>query len=360
MIENPEYNQVEKSTQKTIIIALRLAFIAVLLIMSYLILKPFIAPVLWGIIIAVALFPLHKRLSKSLGTRDKLSATIIVFIGISLLVIPSWMFTSSTIDSAILIGEHMNNGSLKVPPPDKAVAEWPLIGKSIYEIWFQASKSLTGLLEMFSEEIKSFAPSIINFATGLMGTVLLFIISLVISGALLVNTKSAEKASILIFKTLAGKEGEQFSALASATIRSVVQGVLGTALIQTLFLSIGLFLIGFPAAGLVSILILFVAIIQLPVMLIMLPAIIYVFSFADTTAAILFMIWSIIWSLSDNIIKPMIMGRGMEIPMLVILLGAIGGMILGGIIGLFIGAVLLAFTYKTFQAIIKESDQIKE
>lgn len=345
----------EKHTQKAIIIALRLGFLALLLVMSFLIIKPFLAPVVWGIIIAVALFPLHKRFSKFLGNRTKLSAALIVFIGLALIIIPSWMFTSSTVDSVMVIGEQMDNGTLAVPAPDPEIADWPVIGKPIYEAWLQASISLSGLFQMFSEEIKAFAPSLINFATGLLGTVLIFLISLIISGALLVNAKSAEKASVLIFKTLAGSEGEQFASLASATIRSVVQGVLGTAMLQTLFLSIGLFAIGFPGAGVVALIILFVAIIQLPLILVTLPAMIYVFSYASTTAAVIFMIWTLLWSISDNIIKPMLMGRGMDIPMLVILLGAIGGMMLGGIIGLFIGSVVLAFAYKSFQAILNEN-----
>jgi len=352
MSKETEEHQDEKQLQRTIVIALRLAFIALLLVVSYLVLKPFIAPVVWGIIIAVALFPLHKRFSKLLGNREKLSASLIVFITISLLVIPSWFFTSSTVDSVMVIADQMDNGTLSVPPPDKEIADWPLIGKPIYEVWLQASKSLSGLILMFEDELKGMAPSIISFATGLAGTVLIFIISIIIAGALLVNTKSAEKTSVMIFKTLAGKEGAQFASLASATIRSVVQGVLGTALIQTFFLSIGFFVVGFPAAGVVSLIILFIAIIQLPLILVTLPAIVYVFSYANTTLAVVFMIWALLWSISDNIIKPMLMGRGMDIPMLVILLGAIGGMILGGIIGLFIGSVVLAFAYKSFQAIL--------
>jgi len=348
-------HQDEKQLQKTIVIALRLAFITLLLVVSYLVLKPFLAPVIWGVIIAVAVFPLHQRFSKLLGNREKFSAFLIVFIAISLLVIPSWLFTSSTVDSVMSIADQMNKGTLSLPPPDQEVSNWPLIGKPIYEIWLQASKNLSGLVQMYDNEIRAMAPSILSFATGLVGTVLVFIISIIIAGALLVNAKSAEKTSIMIFKTLAGKEGSHFASLASATIRSVVQGVLGTALIQTFFLSIGLFVIGFPAAGVVSLIILFVAIIQMPLILVTLPAIIYVFSYANTTIAVVFAIWALLWSISDNILKPMLMGRGMDIPMLVILLGAIGGMILGGIIGLFIGAVVLAFAFKSFQAILNAS-----
>jgi predicted PurR-regulated permease PerM len=345
----------EEHVQKTINIAIRIGFIALLFVMSYLILKPFIGLVLWAIIIAVALFPLHKKFSVVLGNREKLSATLIVLGGITLMLIPTILFTASAIDSAQGISDQIDAGTLSVPAPDKHVADWPIIGKTIYGIWDLASKSITDVFELFEPQIKEYAPKILSTATGIVSTVLLFIVSLVLSGALMVNSRAAEKTAKSVFKTLAGAEGGSFALLAASTIRGVVQGVIGTAFIQTFFISIGLFLIGFPGAEIVSLVVLFVAIIQLPLLLVILPIIIYVFSYAGTTAAVIFAVWSVLWGASDNVIKPILMGRGVDIPMLVILLGAIGGMVMGGIIGLFIGAVMLAFAYKVFQTIIQEN-----
>ncbi|MCF6170704.1 MAG: AI-2E family transporter [Bacteroidales bacterium] len=343
----------DAQVQQSIRTALRLGFIALLFVMSYFILKPFLGIVIWGIIIAVALFPVHKKLAKMLGNREKLSVTLIVLAGIALIVVPSIMFTASTVESLQELSKSLEEGSLQIPKPEESVADWPIVGGIVYETWELASNGLGSLVQKYTSQLMEFAPKVFSFAAGLVGTVFIFIISLVISGALLVNSKAAEKTAISVFKTLAGAEGEQFASLAGATIRSVVQGVLGTALIQTFFLSIGLFSIGFPGAGIVVLIVLFVAIIQLPLLLVMLPAIIYVFTYAGTISAVIFTVWTILWSASDNIIKPLLMGRGMDIPMLVILLGAIGGMMLAGIVGLFIGAVLLAFSYKVFQAIIQ-------
>ena len=353
MNNNTEQHVHEPQIQRSINTALRIGFIALLFVMSFLILKPFLVPIIWGIIIAVAIFPLHKRFSKVLGNREKLSATLIVLIGLAILIVPTVMFTSSTVDSLQSISQQLDEGTLSVPPPDKSVADWPLIGKPVYETWELASNSLTGAIKKFEPQLRELAPKALSAIAGLGGTLLLFIISLVISGALLVNSKVAEKSARSIFKTLAGEGGDQFAALGSATIRSVVQGVLGTAVIQAFFLGVGMYAIGFSAAGIVSLIALFVAIIQLPLLLVMIPVIVYVFSFAGTTPAVIFAIWAVVWSVSDNFIKPYLMGRGVDIPMLVILLGAIGGMMMGGIIGLFIGAVLLAFAYKIFQAIVE-------
>ena len=351
-MKNIEQHNDEPHIRKSINTALRIGFVALLFVMSFLILKPFIIPILWGIIIAVAVFPLHKRFSDILGNREKLSATIIVLVGLALLIIPTIMFTSSTVESMQSLSQQLDEGTLSVPLPDEKVADWPLIGEPVYDAWKLASNSLSGVIKKFEPQLRELAPKLLSAVTSLGGTLLLFIISLIISGALLVNAKAAEKAAHSIFKTLAGAEGERFASLGSATIRGVVQGVLGTAVIQAFFLGIGMYAIGFPAAGILSLIVLFVAIIQLPLLLLMLPVIVYVFSYADTTPAIIFAIWAIIWSAADTFIKPILMGRGVDIPMLVILLGAIGGMMMGGIIGLFIGAVALAFSYKIFQAII--------
>ena len=347
-------NQIQEEGQirRSINTALRIGFIALLFVMSFLILKPFLLLILWAIIIAVALFPVHKRFTKILGNKEKLSATLIVLIGLSIIVIPSVIFTASTVDSLQSLSVELETGSLAIPIPDKNVADWPVVGKIIYETWELAHKSISLVVVKYTPQLMEYAPKVLSLATGLVGTVFLFIISLIIAGALLVNTKTAERTAISVFKTLAGNDGEHFATLAGQTIRSVVQGVLGTAVIQTFFISIGLWAVDFPAAGIVALIVLFVAIIQMPVVLVIIPAIIYVFSYAGTTVAVIFTIWVVIWSAADSFIKPMLMGRGMDIPMLVILLGAIGGMMLGGIIGLFIGAVLLAFSYKIFQAII--------
>ncbi|MFK5856368.1 MAG: AI-2E family transporter [Bacteroidota bacterium] len=344
----------EHQIQKSINTGLRLGFIALLFVMSYLILKPFIGPILWGVIIAVALFPLHRRFTKLLGNREKLSASLIVILCIILLVIaPSVLFTASTYETIETISKEINAGTLSIPPPDDAVASWPIIGEPIYHMWKLATTSMSSVFKMFEPQIKEIAPKVLMTITGLATTVFMFIISIIIAGAFLVNSKAAEKTAVSVFITLAGSEGEHFATLASSTIRSVVQGVLGTAFIQALFVSIGLYAIGFPGAEIVSLIVLFIAITQLPVLLVTIPAILYVFSYAGTTAAIIFTIWSVFWSVSDNLIKPILMGKTVEIPILIIMLGVIGGMIMGGIIGLFIGAVMLAFSYKVFQALIQ-------
>jgi predicted PurR-regulated permease PerM len=225
-----------------------------------------------------------------------------------------------------------------------------------------ASNSLEGFITKFSAELMAFAPKLLSFATGFSSTILLFVISIIIAGILLPQAEASEKAAHSIFNTLIGEKSKGFVHLSVLIIRSVVQGVLGVAFIQSLMGGIGIWAIGIPAAGLWALIILFIAILQLPPLIVLGPLVVYVFSYADTTPAILFLVWSIIVSSSDAFLKPLLLGRGVDVPMLAILLGAIGGMMMSGIIGLFVGAVVLALSYKIFQALLvddildKESD----
>lgn len=344
-------NKNEEHYSRSINTAIRVGFIALLLIWSFLIVKPFILPVLWGLIIAVAMYPMHERLTNILGGRKKLSAILLTSFFLGLLVLPSIMFVESTAHGIQRIVDAIETGHSMIPPPNESVAEWKLIGKPVYEIWHLAADNVSGLFEKFSSQLQDLAPSLLSTATGLGKTVFLFLISIIIGGALLNQDKSAEKTANSIFNTLLGKQGENFVKLSVTTIRSVVQGVLGVAFIQAFLAGIGLWAIGMPMAGLWTLLILLAAIMQLPTIIILGPLMVYSFSFTGTTPAVLFTIWSILVGLSDNILKPLLLGRGVDVPMLAILLGAIGGMIMSGIIGLFVGAVVLAISYKVFVSI---------
>ena len=341
----------ESYYNRVIYSALRIGFITLILVWSFEIIKPFILPILWGIIISVAIYPLFKRLSKLLGNRDKLASIIITTIALSFLVIPSIFFVDSTIDGVQYIANQMGDGSINIPTAPKTVSSWPIIGKPLFDVWHMASTNLEALIIKFAPQLKEIAPGLLSIASSLGTTILLFIISIIIAGALLTKADKSEKAAKAIFKTLIGKQGESFVELSASIIRSVVQGVLGVAAIQSLAGALGIFAIGIPIPGLWALLILFVAIMQLPVLLIMGPLAIYVFTITDTTYAIMFLIWSIIVSAADAFLKPIFLGRGIDIPMLAILLGAIGGMLMSGIIGLFVGAVVLALTYKIFQSL---------
>jgi len=345
---------------RAIYTALRIGFIAFLIYWSFLIIKPFIMLVLWGIIISVALYPLFRKLAEKLGGREKLSATIITVVMLLILIVPSVFLVSSTVDSLGNVASQMSAGTFHIPPPEQKIADWPVVGKPIYETWKLFSTNLSAAVNQFKPQIKHAAPGVISLATGLGSTVLLFVLSILIAGILFTQHKPAERAARSIFNTLIGGQSENFVELTAKIIRSVVQGILGIAIIQSLLAAIGMWAIGIPAVGLWALIVLFLAIVQLPPILILLPIAIYSFTIADTTPAVIFSIYAIIVSMSDAFLKPLLLGRGVNVPMLAVLLGAIGGMILSGIIGLFVGAVVLAITYKVFEALLVEDALEKE
>ena len=340
---------------RAITAALRIGFVMLLIILSWLILKPFVMLVMWSIIIAVGIYPLFKRLASVLGNREKLASTVITLFALAVLIVPSIYLMGSTVEGVKNLAIELEEGSFKVPPPEESVAEWPLIGKPVYETWELASVNIEAAIKAFEPQIKEFASNLFSTVAGLGATILLSLVSIIIAGALMVKAESAEITARKAFKILIGKKGEGFTELAGATIRSVVQGVLGVAIIQAVVAGIVMLIFDIPVAGLWAFIVLFLAIIQLPPILILGPVAAYAFSILDTTSAVIFLVLSIIISGSDTFLKPIFLGRGVDVPTLVILLGAIGGMMLSGIIGLFVGAVVLALAYKVYQALIEET-----
>ncbi len=350
----------EEQYKQAIYIFLRVGFLAVILYWAFKIIEPFILPTVWGIIIAVALYPLHRKFAAMLGGKEKLSAILITLTGILLVLIPSLYFISSTVEGVQRLAVQIRSGEMVIPLPPEKVAHWPLIGKPTYDVWKLFAENMDAAISRFSPEIKMLMQSLIRSVSGLGVTLLLFIVSIIISGVFLVKAKASEKAAHSIFNTLIGKHGEEFTRLSGAIIRSVLQGVLLVAAVQALLGGIGIALVGIPAAGLWAIVILLLAIMQLPPLLILGPLAVYAFTITGTTPAVIFTVWSLLVSMSDAFLKPLFLGRGVDVPMLAVLLGAIGGMMYSGIIGLFVGAVVLAIAYKLFQALLVEDVLEKE
>ncbi len=334
--------------------SIRIGFVFILIALSFSILKPFIAPLVWGVILAVGIYPLYKRLYEFLKGRKKLSATIIVIIGLAVTILPVIMFAKSTIDEVTEVVKNVEEGTLEIPQPNASVKDWPLIGSTIYGLWSQANRNLNTLFNKYQPQIKNLILKLSSVFMNGVSAVFLFIIALIISGLLLLRDEGGYTAVSRVFNLLAGEKGEELTNLSMYTIRSVVQGVIGIAVIQALFLSVGMFVIKIPAAGILSILVLIVAIMQLPLPLVMIPIVIYVFSYANTVPAIIFTVWTVGWCIADSFLKPILLGIGVGVPMLVILLGSMGGIMLGGLVGLFVGAVVLALTYKIFIALLEE------
>jgi predicted PurR-regulated permease PerM len=234
--------------------------------------------------------------------------------------------------------------------PTENVKEWPIIGTKTYSLWNSAATNLEGTLLNFKPQVAEFGQKILGIISGALGSIFSFAVALIIAATFLVTAQRSIKTFKDILYRLVGDEANEWATLSTMTIRSVAQGILGIAFIQASFSLIGMLMIGVPFAWLWAFIVMFLTIVQLPALLILGPVIAYVYSYADPTPATIFAVYSVIVGASDGVLKPLFLGRGVDIPMLVILLGAIGGMILSGVLGLFVGAVGLALSYKLFMA----------
>ncbi len=338
--------------------AIRIGLVVLLVLWCFNIVKPFTMLVLWGAIIAVAIYPVFVKFSSMLGGRQKFAATLMTLVALALLVTPTVMLTDSAIENSQHISQQIREGNLSIPPPSEKVRSWPLIGKKLYGVWELAATNLGELASKYKEQLTGLGKWLLSSAAGAGITLLQFVISIVIAGVFLVYAKNSCHGVEMVAARLMGDDaGKDFTEMAGATIRSVAQGVLGVAIIQAILAGIGLLAIGVPYAGIWTLLVLLLAIMQVPTILVLGPIMLYVFSVEATVPAVLFMIWGLLVGFSDNILKPLLLGRGLDIPMLVVLMGAIGGMILSGIIGLFVGAVVLAVGYRLFTAWLRQDVQ---
>ena len=350
MTDSKEYDNTN-SILNMIEVAIRLGLLFLLAGWCLLIVSPFIIPIMWGMIIAVAIYPLFLKLKSVLGGRNKLAATVYTLIALTMLITPAVMLSGSLVNTAQVLVEKYEQGALTVSPPDESVKDWPVIGDKLHTAWTQASNNLEETVNKYRPQLRKVSEKVVASAAGAGGTVLIFIVSIIISGVFVANASASYNFTVRLFsRVINEKQGIVYTNLSRDTIRSIAQGVLGIAVIQATLAAIGMYIMDVPAWGLWTLLILGLAIIQLPPLLVLGFVIAYVFSVADTTPAIIFTIYALFVSVSDTFLKPLLLGRGVETPMLVILLGAIGGMILDGVIGLFLGAVVLALGYELFMA----------
>jgi predicted PurR-regulated permease PerM len=333
-------------------VSLQVGLAALLVISCLLILRPFIPLVMWGIIIAVASYPTFLKLKRILNGRGTLAAVLWTLLVLAVLIVPMVLMGKSLVGGLQPLIAHLRDGTLVVPPPPSRIVNWPIIGAPISRVWTHASTDLTATVIGFAPQIKSALPGVLSATADLGSTLLQFILSIVISGVLLANAQSAAAAIRSLAIRLFAEQGPEYQHLVGATIRSVTFGILGVALIQTVLAAAGFFVVGLPGASVWTVIFLFAAILQIGVV-VLLPAVAFAFAIASKTAAVIFLIWCIFVGLIDNVLKPLLLGRGSAVPVVVVFLGVIGGFIAMGIIGLFVGAIVLSVGYKLFLAWIE-------
>jgi predicted PurR-regulated permease PerM len=337
-------------------VLIRAGLVAVLAVVCYRIFFPFLNLLLWSMILAVMLYPLHKWCRRKIG-KDGLAATLVVLLSIAVVLVPVYLLASSLATTAQTAAATVRSGGFHVPPPAASVAGWPVVGERVHAVWSQASTDLTDVTQEYAPQLKAATLGALAKLAAAGFGLLLFLFALLLSGIFMAYGEGGYRSAVASAERIFGPgRGKHVADLCTGTIRAVAQGVIGIAFIQMMLVGVAFVVMGIPGAGLLCLAVLLLGIMQLPAALLTIPVIIVVLSTQGATpATIVFAVYTFVAGLADNVLKPIMLGRGVDVPMPVVLIGALGGMVTGGVIGLFVGPVVLAVGYELYWQWVQEA-----
>lgn len=343
MIEN-EQGRVALS-RFTIDMAVRLALIAGVVWGSLMLLRPVAPLLLWAVILAVAVFPLYRLMRVHARLRPGLAATVLSILLLALLMTPVILLSVSAIDTLDAYGGMLMRGEHIMPPAPESVRSWPMVGERLYDLWNSTARDARAILKGHVAQIASVGRFVGRVAAGVALEVLQFAGAIIVAGVLLAYSEGLTRTLTDLAGRVADARGRHFVGIASSTIRNVSQGVIGVALLQSALLGLGMLVADVPLSGAITFACLVLAIVQVGPNVIMIPVIIWYWVDMPAAHAALFTVYTVPLLLLDNVLRPILMARGLQTPMAVILAGVICGTLSGGLIGLFVGPVVLAVFY---------------
>ncbi len=342
---------------------IRFSAIMLIVIVCWWAFSPFLPILLWALVLAIALYPLTCSIAKKFGLSTTRTATLVAVIGVLVLGVPTAVVGNSFASKTLSTLASYRDGTLVVSKPADSVKDWPLVGEKVHTVWDEAADDLPNFVEKRQPQIKSILSWFVNSATGMAKSVLMLIGAVIIAGIMLAWAEPAARSIRKIFISFTDEmRGTELHRLTTATIRQVAIGIIGIAFLTAMTFGGVVALSGVPAAALFTLMALIFAIVQLPVTVIaLIPVAILWSGDTGTVHNVIFTVLLIAASLIDNFLKPIILGRGLAVPMPIILIGAVGGMISGGILGMFVGAAFLAAGYQVFmQWVDTETQHVAE
>jgi predicted PurR-regulated permease PerM len=337
-------------------VTIRLAVLGLLLYLAFTLILPFITIAIWSVVLTVALYPVYDWMVQHLGGRRVLAAVLLTLISLLIIIGPATWLALGLVDSVGTLSGRFDLSTLALPPPPETIRAWPLVGEPIYQFWDLASTNLREALGKIAPQLKPVGSALLDIATEAGTGTIKFFIAIFVAGFLFSPAPSLVETIRSFSRKLTAGRGEEFVDLAGATIRTVARGVIGISALQAFFASIGFVVAGIPGASLLTMAVLILGIIQIGPSIIIIPLVIWSWFSMETTAALLFTIYMIPVNLMDNILRPLVMGRGLTTPMLVILIGVIGGVLSYGVTGLFLGPIVLAVIWELLVAWIRERE----
>jgi predicted PurR-regulated permease PerM len=335
-------------------IAIRLALLAGVIYWSYILILPFIPILVWSTIFAVALYPMFDVLTRLLGGRGVLSATLITILCLTIVVGPASWLVFGMVEGVRLFSEELAKGAVAVPAPHASVKQWPVIGDWVYDLWQLASTNLAAALAKFSPYAQPVATTVLATVGSVGIEILKFLVAVIVTGFLFIPGPRLVSGLRTFFAHIIPEHSEEFVALAGATIRSVSRGIIGVAMLQALLAGVGFIVAEIPGAGLFTFLVLLLGIAQVGCAILLIPMIAWYWLTREPSAALLFTLYIVPVGFVDSVLKPFAMGHGSQTPMVVIFVGVLGGTLAHGLIGLFIGPIVLAVGWELLAAWMRD------
>jgi predicted PurR-regulated permease PerM len=338
----------------TIDFAIRLGFIVLLGYWSFRVIAPFLTIGLWSAILAVALYPVFDWLSRWLGPRA--AAVLVTVLCLTIVVGPlTWLGLGMVAGVSSLVSD-IDTGQLAFPLPPETVKGWPIVGERLHQLWQLAATNIRGALAEVTPMLKPAGGRLLAFAQGALFGLVELLVAIVIAGFLFTRGPRLVEVLGAFLNRALSHRGKELVQLAGATIRNVSRGVVGIALLQSLLAGAGFLAAGIPAAGVLAFVTLLLGIVQIGPSILFLPIVIWSWTAMDTTHALIFTAYMVPVGLIDNVLRPVLMARGLATPMPVIVIGVIGGTIALGIVGLFFGPIIISVAWVVLAAWVQGSD----
>jgi predicted PurR-regulated permease PerM len=329
-------------------LAIRFGFIVVLGYWSFRVIAPFLTIGLWSAILTVATYPLFEKLARRFGPR--LAAVLVTLLGLLVVVGPvTWLGFGMTNGIGSLLTK-LEAGQLALPLPSEAVKDWPLFGPRLHQLWTLAATNLTAALSEIAPLLKTVGSTLVGMSQNALFGLMELIASIVIAGFLFTRGPQLVDVLATFLGRVLSQSGKELVALVGTTIRNVARGVIGISLLQAFLGGLGFLAAGIPAAGVLAFLALLLGIVQIGPAIVFLPVIVWSWTAMDTAHAVAFTAYMVLVGLMDNVLKPLLISRGLSTPVPVIIVGVIGGTIAYGIVGLFFGPIVLSVAWVVVMA----------
>lgn len=332
-------------------------FLGALIVASFWILRPFLAAAIWATMIVVATWPVMLWLQARLWKRRSLAVAAMTVILLLVFVVPLTLAIVTIVTNADEIGAQLKSlASFHMPAPPDWVANLPFVGEKLVLAWKQAAVSgVEGLLARLTPYAGNMTAWFVAQAGNVGFLFVQFLLTLLLAGLMYASGEAAAQEIGRFSRRLAGERGENAVQLAGQAIRSVALGVVVTAVVQSALGGIGLAMAGVPFTGLLTAVMLFLCIAQVGPSPVLVPAVIWLYATGESAWGTFLLVASLVVVMMDNVLRPMLIRRGADLPLLLIFAGVIGGLLAFGLVGIFVGPVVLAVAYTLLGAWIGDS-----